>query len=252
MSGTDRILTIALGDERLVDAVGPVEGVEFVVWDLLSPSPRPEWDLVVPPYLKPPTLLDALHGTPVGLVQSQSIGYDGVRDHLPAGVPFANAATVHEPSTAELAVGLAIAAQRGIPDAVRDADAHRWAPSFRQSLADRRVLLVGAGGVAKAIEARLAPFEVELTLVARTARDVEGPDGATVHVHGIDELPQLLPTTEILVLAVPLDASTRGLIGAAELAALPDGALVLNVARGPVVVTDALALQAGVDGVTAG
>lgn len=243
MPATEKPLTVALGDANLVDAVGPIDGVEFVVWDLRTPSPRPAWDLVVPPYLDKATLLTALNGLTVGLVQSQSIGYDGVADSLPSGIPFANAASVHETSTAELALGLTIAAQRGIDQAVRDADAHRWNPGFRNSLADRRVLLLGYGGVGQAIEARLIPFEVEIVRVARSARDVTDPHGRTVHIHGIDELPALLPAAEIVIIAVPLDGSTRGLVSAAELAALPEGALVVNVARGSVVDTDALVAE---------
>ena len=105
------------------------------------------------------------------LVQSQSIGYEGIEANLPPGHVFANASSVHETSTAELAVALALAAQRQLPTFVRAQDERRWAPEFTESLADRRVLLLGYGGVGKAVAARLAPFEVELTLVALRARD---------------------------------------------------------------------------------
>ena len=236
-------ITVALGDARLIEALGPIDGAELVHWDLQSPSPRDSWDIVVPPYLRGPELLAALQGLQVGLVQSQSIGYNGVEAVLPAGIAFANAATVHETSTAELAVGLAIASQRGFPEFVRSADAQQWAPLWRPSLADRRVLIVGYGGVSKAIEARLRPFEVEITRVARTARETDGPDGRPVHVHAIAELPTLLASADVVILAIPLDDSTKGLLGAAELAALPDGALIVNVARGPVVDTDALVAE---------
>ncbi|MFT4111098.1 NAD(P)-dependent oxidoreductase [Propionicimonas sp.] len=107
----------------------------------------------------------------------------------------------------------------------------RWHNPELPSLADRRVLLVGAGSLAGAIAERLRPFEVELTIVARTARD---------GVHGVDELPVLLPDADIVVLAVPGSAQTHHLLDAGGLAALPDGALVVNVARGGVVDTAAL------------
>ncbi|WP_240773840.1 2-hydroxyacid dehydrogenase [Plantibacter sp. M259] len=169
------------------------------------------------------------------LVQVQSIGYDGLADLLPAGITLANAATVHEASTAELTVGLILASQRGIPDFVRAERTGEWLQSQRPSLADRRVLLIGYGGVGAAIEERLLPFEVEVTRVASSAREDErGP------IHGIDELPELLPHAEIVIVVVPLTDDTRGLIGDAFLAALPDDALVVNVARGPVADTDAL------------
>ena len=151
------------------------------------------------------------------------------------GLTFANAASVHETSTAELAVGLAIAAQRHIDAFAVDTAAGRWAPVFAQSLADRRVLLLGYGGVGKAVAARLAPFEVELTPVASRARDEDG-----VAVHGIDELPALLPQAEIVVLTLPGGSATQNVVDDAFLSALPDGALVINVGRGSLIDTDAL------------
>src|SRR5690606_7182282 len=139
-------------------------------------------DLVVPPYMSQGSALPLLADVTTRLVQSQSIGYDGVAAVLPADVVFANAATVHETSTAELAVALALAAQRKLPDFVRAQDDGVWAQSFATSLADRRVLLLGYGGVGKAIAGRLKPFEVELTAVASRARDEDGQ-----RVHAVDE-----------------------------------------------------------------
>lgn len=229
--------------EGLREALGEVPGVEFVDWDLDGPAPQGRIDIVVPPYWGGVRRLAALADVEVGLVQWQSIGYNGVGKHLPAGLPFANAATVHEASTAELALALTLAAQRGIPQFVRDAEDHQWQLRSYPSLADRRVLIVGYGGVGKAVEARLAGFETAVTRIARTARIERGPSGEEVPVHGLDELLPLLAETEVAILAVPLTDDTRGLIGAEELAALPDGALLVNVARGPVVDTAALVAE---------
>jgi phosphoglycerate dehydrogenase-like enzyme len=215
---------------------GPApEGVEFVEWDLQGPAPRDDFDIVVPPYMGGTAVLGALAGVSTQLVQSQSIGYDAVAAALPAGIVFANASTVHETSTAELAVALMLASQRGIPDFVRAAERGEWAPARYPSLADRRVLIVGYGGVGKAVEARLAGFEVEVTRVAARAREEAG-----VRVHGIDELPALLPDADIVVIGTPLTDATRHLVDDAFLSALPDGALVVNVARGAVADTDAV------------
>ncbi|KTR86365.1 2-hydroxyacid dehydrogenase [Leucobacter chromiiresistens] len=234
-------------DPGLRDAVGDVDGVEFVEWDLDAPAPRERLDIVVPPYWGGARPLAQLAGVDARLVQWQSIGYNGVTKHLPEGLPLANAATVHEGSTAELAMGLALAAQRGIPQFVRDAEEERWQLRSLPSLADRRVLLVGYGGVSQAIEARLAGFEVEITRLARTARREENLAGQTVEVRGFESLHESLAEAEIVMLAVPLTDGTRGLIDGAALAAMPDGALLVNVARGPVVDTDALVaeLQSG-------
>lgn len=228
-------LRVCLPAQDLLDALAPVDGVEFVLWDLAGPAPEGRLDLLVPPYMGKPSALAALEGVDVGLVQSQSIGYDGVAGILPGGVTFANAAGVHETSTAELAVGMMIASQRGIPDFVRNQDNGTWDNSQRPSLADRRVLLVGYGGVGKAIEARLLPFEAEVTRMASRSRE----DGRGT-IHGIDSLYEQLPLHEIVVVSVPLNGQTEHLVDAKFLAAMPDGALLVNVARGPVANTDAL------------
>ena len=228
-------LRVCLPAENLLDALTPIDGVEFVLWDLAGPAPAGRLDLLVPPYMGKATALAAVEGVDVGLVQSQSIGYDGVSAVLPPGVPFANAAGVHETSTAELAVGMMVASQRGIPDFVRNQETGTWDNSQRPSLADRRVLLVGYGGVGKAIEARLLPFETEVTRMASRAREDERGT-----IHGIDSLYDQLPQHEIVVVSVPLGEQTQQLVDAKFLAAMPDGALLVNVARGPVADTDAL------------
>ncbi|MFB0837734.1 MULTISPECIES: 2-hydroxyacid dehydrogenase [unclassified Arthrobacter] len=232
-------LRVCLPDQRLIDALEPIDGVEFVRWDLTEPAPEGRFDLLVPAYMGKPMALAALEGVDVGLVQSQSIGYDGVASVLPAGVTFANAAGVHETSTAELAVGMMVASQRGIPDFVRNQETGTWDNSQRPSLADRRVLLVGYGGVGKAVEARLLPFETEVTRVA--SREREDERGT---IYGIDALYEQLPLHEIVVVSVPLSEQTEKLVDAKFLAAMPDGALLVNVARGPVADTDALLAEA--------
>ena len=228
---------------RALDQAGGVpDGVEVVEWDLAGPPPVEAGrriGIVVPPYMGAADRLGALDGVDVGLVQSQSIGYDDIPAALPPGHVFANAASVHETSTAELTLALVLAAQRGIPDFVRAASEGHWAPARHESLADRRVLLVGYGGVGRAIEERLAPFEVELTRVASRARDDEAG-----RIHGIDELPQLLPAAEIVIVGVPLNESTTGLVDAGFLSALPDGALLVNIARGKVADTAAILAEA--------
>jgi len=229
-------LLVTVPGETLRRAIGtPPEGADIELWDMDSPAPADHIDLVVPPYMGAADRLGALEGVSTRLVQSQSIGYDDVPAALPAGQVFANAASVHETSTAELTLALVLAAQRGIPDFVRAAEEGRWAPARHESLADRRVLLLGYGGVGRAIEARLEPFEVDLVRVATRSRDDE-----LGRVHGIDELPALLPDADIVIVGVPLTDATTGLVDDAFLAALPDGALVVNIARGKVADTDAI------------
>ncbi|SOD93121.1 2-hydroxyacid dehydrogenase [Blastococcus haudaquaticus] len=165
------------------------------------------------------------------LVQLLSAGAERFVDRLPEHLLLCNARGAHTPSTAEWAVTATLAAQRGIPFFVREQDAGRWSPTTHRSLVGARVLVVGAGDIGRTIGRMLSGFDVEPTYVARTAR--EG-------VHGMDELPDLLPDADVVVLIVPVTPETTGMVDAAFLAAMPDGALLVNAARGVVVDTDAL------------
>ena len=124
-----------------------------------------------------------------------------------------------------------LAVLRDIPDFVRAQDRQEWARHTTDELQGKRVLVVGAGDLGQQMARRLVAFDAQVTLVARRAR--EG-------VHGIEELAQLLPHADVVVVMVPLTPATTGMVDAAFLAALPDGALVINAARGKVVNTDAL------------
>ena len=220
-------------------AAGIPENVVVLEWDMTGPAPREHLDVVVPPYMSLVASLGRLDGVSTRLIQSQSIGYDGVAEVLAPGRVFANAASVHEASTAELTLALILASQRGIDDFVRAAHDGRWAPAWHQSLADRTVLLVGYGGVARAIEDRLVPFDVEIVRVARTARRDERGE-----VVGVSSLADLLPRADVVVVAVPLSEETTHLVDASFLSLMADHSLLVNVARGRVADTDAVLAEA--------
>jgi len=172
------------------------------------------------------------------VVQTLTAGVDHVRDEVPEGVVLCNGRGIHNASTAELALTLTLASLRGIPGFVLDQQEERWDDGWRSSLADSTVLIVGYGDIGRDVERRLLPFEVEVLAVARTARD---------GVHTLADLPDLLPRVDVVILIVPGTSETRGLVDAGFLGSMKDGALLVNVARGPVVVTDDLvtALRSG-------
>ncbi|MET7360701.1 2-hydroxyacid dehydrogenase [Streptomyces sp. NPDC005562] len=177
--------------------------------------------------------------TSLRVVQTLTAGIDHVQPGIPLlapGVRLCNARGVHEASTAELALTLILASLRGIPRFVEGQRREEWRSGFYPALADRSVLIVGYGSIGAAIEDRLAPFEcARVARVARSARTTErGP------VHPLTELPSLLPEADVVILSTPLTDATRGLVGADFLARMKDGALLVNVARGPVVDTKAL------------
>ncbi|MFG2771341.1 2-hydroxyacid dehydrogenase [Streptomyces sp. NPDC048350] len=175
----------------------------------------------------------------VRAVQTLSAGTDHVTPglgSLPPGVELCNAKGVHEASTAELTLALILASLRGIPGFVRGQDKEEWRAGFYPALADKSVLIVGYGSIGAAIEDRLVPFEcARVVRVARSARTTErGP------VQPLSELPALLPQADVVVLSTPLTPATRHLADAGFLGRMKDGALLVNVARGPVVDTAAL------------
>lgn len=230
---------IALPDRHWIDLVGPLEGVEVVQWDLSAEAPRQdEITFVVPPYLGSPRWEQLGKLPALRAVQLLSAGYDNVLAALPPGVLLANAAGVHDASTAELAVTLTLSSLRGIPEFVVAQGRSHWLPSEnRQSLADKKVLILGYGGIGVAIARRLSGFEATLTAVATRAR---AGDDLVPSVHGVDELPALLPEQDVVILIVPLTDTTEGLVDRGFLASMPDGSLLVNVSRGKVVDTNAL------------
>ncbi|MBD8607979.1 hydroxyacid dehydrogenase [Aeromicrobium sp. CFBP 8757] len=233
-----RTLHVTVPDDSWLSALDDLDDVELSVWDMDGDQPGEHVDLAVRPYTVAAGGLDALDPDRLDVVQSQALGYDGVADVLPDGITYCNAVGVHEESTAELAVALLLASQREIDRYAREVG--QWNRGFTASLIDRRVMLLGTGGIGREIEKRLDGFGAELVRVASRARTDDRGE-----IHGQDELPTLLPTVDAVLLAVPLSDSTEGLVDDDFLAALPDGAIVVNVSRGKVVDTDAVVRQAG-------
>ena len=225
-----------------VERMGGVpEGIEVDVYDGSGDPPASidEVELYVLPYLAGPAPARLMSAMPaLRVAQTLTAGVDDVRPLVPEGVTLCNARGVHDASTAELTVALVLASLRGIPDFVRAAGG--WDGRRRDSLADRTVLIVGYGSVGAAVERRLSGFECEVRRVARTRRGgIDGRDGVDA-VHDMGALDDLLPTADVVILTVPMTEQTRGLVDAAFLSRMPDGALLVNVSRGPVVRTDAL------------
>lgn len=204
-----------------------------VVWRSgLALPPPADVDFYVPEYMGPSAAIDVVQQLGgLDVVHTLTAGYDDVLVRLPTGVTLCNARGVHDASTAELAVALVTASLRGLSDFVREQDRGAWSHVRRPALADRRVLVVGAGSVGQAIAARLRPFETDVVVMGRQARD---------GVVGVADLEVVLPDVDVVVLAVPLTTETNRMFDAAQLARMKDGALLVNVSRGPVVDTEAL------------
>jgi phosphoglycerate dehydrogenase-like enzyme len=189
----------------------------------------------------------------VKVAQSLMAGVDWILPWLPPNVTLCDGRGIHDISASEWVLAAIMASMKRIPlyrdlqhtqqwkgfATVRDGFLSEPGPArgqytvLAEDLAGKTVLIVGYGSIGIAIEARLTPFGVTVLRVARSARE-------TPLVSPVSELHTLLPLADIVVLIVPLTDGTRGLIGAPEIALMKRGALLVNAARGPVVVTDAL------------
>jgi phosphoglycerate dehydrogenase-like enzyme len=210
------------------------------------PSSIGEVEFYVPGYMGGQKVAEVVREMPaLKVVQLQTAGFENVLPYLAEGVTLCNARGVHDASTAELAVGLILASYRRLPRAVRNQEQQVWPSSYDEiddSLADRTVLILGYGSIGEALERRLSGFECDVIRVARRARD---------GVHPIVELPELLPRADVVVLLTPATPETTGMVDAKFLARLKDGALLVNVARGVVVDTEALLAELGTGRISA-
>jgi len=135
-----------------------------------------------------------------------------------------------------------LAGIKGLPALVRAQDRREWLkrPPSLAEMHGQRALIYGYGAIGRAIADRLRPFGVSVTGVRRNPGDEPG-------VIGTADWEARLPETDLLILSVPLTGATSALVGAAQLAALPQGAWVANIARGGLIDEGALiaALKSG-------
>jgi len=181
-------------------------------------------------------------------VQGTSAGIGGFLDRTGlagTGLVFTTAAGVHGVPLAEFALLGLLYFAKGMPALAEAKAARHWQRYAGSQVAGSRALLVGLGGAGRAVARLLAAAGVEVCGAGRPGRRYDVP-GVASYV-GSGQLHQVLPEVDALVLACPLTAQTRGLIGAAELALMRRGSVLVNISRGPVVDEEALvgALRAG-------
>jgi phosphoglycerate dehydrogenase-like enzyme len=247
---TRRLITVLVSDSAPLDALGPLPGMRLVRLSPeggLSDDARAAEVLVIDDDNF--SLVPLLGSFPrLQLVQSVFAGIEDFRSKIPPGASLCNtSASVHDISVSEWVMAVILASLRNLPgyflaqrnrDWMRQPNSGRVEPTklAAQELAGRHVLIIGYGSIGRAVETRLAAFGLEIERVARRAR---------AGVHSQEEIPNLLPSSDIVVLVVPLTDETRHLVDATFLAALPDGALVVNAARGDVVDTEAMMEELG-------
>lgn len=223
-----------LEDPNVAALVGEVPGLTILSGsqpaDVLA-----RVEVYVPRFLADGPATDVMAGlTGLKVLQLATAGAEAWTGAVPSGVTMATARGAHGKATAEWAVGALIAVLREFPGFVLAQAEQRWTQHRTDMLAGRAALVLGAGDLGTEVRTRLEAFGVSVTMVARSARD---------GVRAIDTLPDLLPHHDVVIVMVPLTEATTGLVDAAFLAAMPDGAVLVNAARGKVVDTDALVAE---------
>ncbi len=167
-------------------------------------------------------------------LQMPNAGYEDALPYLRPGMTLCNATGVHDASTAELAVGLAIAARRGFPQFMSNQSNAIWDHRRWTSFSDSKIGIIGYGSIGQQIARNLSGFEVEVTGFSKSGRA-----GSKL----ISELDEYLPNLDIVILILPLNPESQHLFDARRLALMKDGALIVNVARGPIIETNALVAE---------
>ena len=189
----------------------------------------------VPRFLGGPAAIEPATRMPnLAVLQLPTAGYDDALAFLRPGVTLCNARGVHDQSTAELAIALAISGRRGFRDFAEGQAAHEWRHQRRPALTDSAIAVVGQGSIGRTVVRMLSGFETAVTPFSRS-----GTEGA----RPVRTLPAVIGSFDVVILVVPLTEETTGLFGRDMLRRMKDGALLVNVARGAVVETDALVAE---------
>ncbi len=204
-------------------------GVVIDDWDGRGAAPESMRDVefYVVPFNHARPALELIPRLPkLRVVHTCTAGFDRVFGLVPPGVTLCNARGVHDTSAAEWVVTAMLAMIREFPQFVIEQHEGRLRQRYTDAVAGKTVMLFGYGSIATAVERRLAGFDVNVIKVASRARD---------DVYGPQSLGELLPRSDVVVVLAPLNDSTRGIVDASFLAKMPDGALLVNAARGPLV-----------------
>lgn len=158
---------------------------------------------------------------------------DLLRSHDRPHLLWTSAKGAYAQPVAEHALMLTLALMRRVPERVR---ATSWATATGDSLYGRRVVIVGAGGIAVELLRLLAPFDVSVTIVRRSAAPLAGADRTVTS----DDLDEVLADADVVIVAAAMTGGTHHLLGEKQFALMKKTAYLVNIARGGLVDTDAL------------
>jgi len=172
-------------------------------------------------------------------VQAMNAGVDSYPTERLAerGITLTNSAGIHGEQIGQQVLGYLLLFERRIYEGMRQQRAGEWSRYDAGELGDETLGVVGCG----AIGGRVAEFGQTMGMdVVGTKRDPSTAPDAVDDCYGADDLDAVLDRSDYLVVACPLTDETHGLIGEPELARLDDDAVLVNIARGPIVDQDAL------------
>jgi phosphoglycerate dehydrogenase-like enzyme len=189
--------------------------------------------------------LNRAHPAPrkLRLYHAPAAGVDAIdRACLPAGVPLC-CCFGHEAAIAEYVMTALLLRHVPIPAADRDLRQGKWTywassrDALRTELGDMTLGIVGFGHIGKAVASRAKAFGMTVH-VANRSRLTAGP--IVDRAFSLAELPAFMGSSDYVLVTLPHNAETEGLIGAAALAAMRPHGVILNVGRGPVIDETAL------------
>ncbi len=189
----------------------------------------------VPQYMGGKAALEYSRGmSSLKYLQVPNAGFDDAIPYCAPGVLLCNARGVHDASTAELAVALAIASRRGFADFSVASQTGTWAHKRYPSFNDSSIAILGAGSIATTLKSYLSPYNVETTLYSRS-----GANGSQT----ISTFDSKIKNYDIIFIVMPLNDESKNFFNAKRLSELKDGAVIVNVARGGIIDTDALVAE---------
>lgn len=208
------------------------ESAVVVAGGKLSPMGQNVRGLIWTDYSSPEALGELIKNNPqLEWVQLPFAGVDAFSEQLGKNVLFTSAKGAYREPVAEHALMLALALGRKLPVRIK---ATSWGNSAAFSFYDSKVLLIGAGGISEELIKLLAPFRAKITVVRNNSAVALA--GAS-HTAGLDSLDELLPKADLVVITCALTKETRGLLNYRRLALFKPTAYLVNIARGPIVVT---------------
>ena len=224
--------------------------IELLPWSLTAEGSNDPVDAIYTyghPQLNGP-MLDRLSG--VRVISNYGVGVDHIdlADAAARGIPVGNTPGILNGATADMGFALMLAAGRRL----REGDRYARSPEFTvydpgymlgREIHGTTLGIIGMGSIGEEVAKRARAFDMTVLYHNRQRKD-DAERRLSVRYAGLDAL---LTESDYVMLCVPLTAETRGLLGAAELTKMKSTAVLVNIARGPVVDTDALtsALQSG-------